>query len=137
MRETRLSGSEGGAGHLSAPSLPLSRDALRPEIPDRLSSRNACDVAEGATPRIVGSSFRQFPLVPSRFPASLPLRRGRGGTQRGWFAFITSAIETGAPPRRLLSSAASMKAMISTVSSGVTGATRVWKNFTTSFSSGL
>ena len=24
MRETRLSGSEGGAGHLSAPSLPLS-----------------------------------------------------------------------------------------------------------------
>ena len=31
MRETRLSGSEGGAGHISAPSLPLSSDAFRQE----------------------------------------------------------------------------------------------------------
>lgn len=31
MRETRLSGSEGGAGHLYAPFLPLSSDVLREE----------------------------------------------------------------------------------------------------------
>ena len=37
---------------------------------------------------------------------------------------ITSAIDTGMPPGRLLSSAASMKAKISIVSSGKTGATR-------------
>jgi hypothetical protein len=103
--------------------------------PNLVEKRVRC--SRGRSPRIVGNYFRQFSLVPSRFPSSRPARRGRAGPQRGWFAFITSAIETGAPPRRLLSSAASMKAMISTVSSGVTGATRVWKNFTTSFSSGL
>ena len=53
------------------------------------------------------------------------------------FAFaITSLIFTGCPPCRLLSSAASMKANISIVSSGGTGAMPVWKNFTISRTSG-
>ncbi len=50
-------------------------------------------------------------------------------------ALITSARATGAPPRRLLSSAASMNAMISNVSSAGTGGVLVWKNVTISFSS--
>jgi hypothetical protein len=46
-----------------------------------------------------------------------------------FFAFsITSLIFTGAPPWRLLSSAASMNANMLIVSSGSTGATPVWKN---------
>src|SRR5688572_17622599 len=48
---------------------------------------------------------------------------------RPLFFFITSAIRTGGPPCLLLSSAASIKANISIVSSGFTGGTPLWKNF--------
>jgi hypothetical protein len=47
---------------------------------------------------------------------------------------ITSFNATGAPPRALLKSAASINAIISKVSSGGTGGAPVWKNFTTSTS---
>lgn len=49
-----------------------------------------------------------------------------------YFARITSASATGAPPRALLRSAASINARISSVSSGATGGTPVWKNLTIS-----
>lgn len=48
------------------------------------------------------------------------------------FERVTSLSATAAPPRALLKSAASMKAMISSVSSGGIGGTPVWKNFTIS-----
>lgn len=50
--------------------------------------------------------------------------------------FETSLSSTAVPPRLLLMSAASMKANISRISSGFTGDTRVWKNFTISTTSG-
>ncbi len=50
--------------------------------------------------------------------------------------FMISLSGTAAPPRALLTSAASMKANISSVSSGLTGATRVLKNFAISTSNG-
>src|SRR5439155_4164172 len=50
--------------------------------------------------------------------------------------FNISAIFTSTPPSRLLSSAASMNANSSMVSSGCTGVTPVRKNFTTSATSG-
>ena len=57
-------------------------------------------------------------------------------TYRAPARFSMSAIFTSAPPWRLLSSAASMKARISMVSSGGTGAMPVRKNFTASATSG-
>jgi hypothetical protein len=46
------------SGGLTAPA---ARAAFDPERPNRISSQNACAVAEGATPRIVGHSFRHHP----------------------------------------------------------------------------
>jgi len=62
------------------------RDAFGPEGPNRLSLRNACDVAGGVyppqagNPRIVGNSLRQFPLSRSRLQSPLP---GRPNAWRG------------------------------------------------------
>jgi len=62
------------------------RDAFRPERPNRLSLRNACDVTLGVyppqagNPRIAGNSFRQFPVSRSRFKSPLP---GRPNAWRG------------------------------------------------------
>ena len=62
------------------------RDAFGPEGPNRLSLRNACDVAGGVyppqagNPRIVGNSLRQSPLSRSRLQSPLP---GRPNAWRG------------------------------------------------------
>ena len=62
------------------------RDAFRPERPNRLSLRNACDITLGVyppqagNPRIAGNSFRQFPVSRSRFKSPLP---GRPNAWRG------------------------------------------------------
>jgi hypothetical protein len=70
MRETRLSGSEGGAGQLNAPSLPLS--------PDRwLRGRQRIDVAGACRPGGCGTSLS---FTPSR-----PYDDSQGSRSRGIF----------------------------------------------------
>ena len=64
--------------------------------------------------------------------------RATGATCASWLLAlaITLSIVTGLPPWRLLSSAASMKAKISIVSSALTGGLPVLKNLTISTTNG-
>ena len=53
--------------------------------PNFVKKRVRC--SRGSLPRIVGNSFRRFPLIPFRFPSSLQ----RGGAAPGPFASIRSS----------------------------------------------
>ena len=102
----------------------------RNSLTKRMRSGRSCETSSEMTVNEAGNFMRR---KKGRVPRPGSSRQGSStGDYLGWLAFMTSAIFTGAPPRRLLSSAASMNAMSSIVSSGETGATRVWKNVTIS-----
>jgi hypothetical protein len=76
MRETRLSGSEGGAGQLNAPSLPLSSSHRHEREPTPAASLDA--------------THEHVPLLP---PGSIP--RPQDATKPGGIEFRPGFAETG------------------------------------------
>ena len=98
----------------------------------RTSGKRRCS---GGPEKEVSSVKVHFHYTPFMYCERLNQRKRRMN-QLAWTYSFASSIVTGSPPRLAEISAASMKAMISRVSSGDTGATPVLKNLTISFTRG-